>query len=84
MDNNQKDQNKDPENIEQRAVNPDPTKTTFNAGSNDSDYDGGHPEGGPSKSGERNESSEQQERQDSNGKPFNSGGNDSDYDGGHP
>lgn len=50
-------------------------KPRFNAGGNDSDYDGGHPGG----------YEEEQSDADAEGSgSFNEGGNDSDYDGGHP
>lgn len=84
MDNNKKDQNQDPENVDQKATDPNETLPKFNAGGNDSDYDGGHPKDGSPKSKERTDATEQQRQEDSNGKSFNSGGNDSDYDGGHP
>ena len=53
-------------------------KKSFNAGENDSDYDGGHPEDALSKE----QKEKQQKRQ--TGDSYNAGGNDSDYDGGHP
>lgn len=85
MDNNKKDQNMDPENIEQTATDSNESLPKFNTGSNDSDYDGGHPKDGSSESKERTDSTEeQQEPKESNSKSFNSGENDSDYDGGHP
>ena len=90
MDNNKKDQNIDPENIEQTAADPNQSPTEFNAGGNDSDYDGGHPKDVFPESRGRIESPEEQQNQDqenpdeSNSESFNSGGNDSDYDGGHP
>ncbi|MBT2569444.1 hypothetical protein [Planococcus sp. ISL-110] len=52
----------------------------FNAGRNDSDYDGGHPEDVVAKDRKLKENQQEQSTSDS----FNSGGNDSDYDGGHP
>lgn len=52
----------------------------FNAGKNDSDYDGGHPDDALTKKHKPNE--KQQEHSTSNS--YNSGKNDSDYDGGHP
>ena len=53
-------------------------KKSFNAGGNDSDYDGGHPEDALSK--KQKEKQQKQQTSDS----YNAGGNDSDYDGGHP
>lgn len=53
-------------------------KTRFNAGGNDSDYDGGHP------GGFNADDEEQSGSGDEGGGSFNAGGNDSDFDGGHP
>lgn len=50
----------------------------FNAGGNDSDYDGGHPEDA------LNEEQKKEQQEYKTGTSYNSGGNDSDYDGGHP
>lgn len=60
-------------NQESRDVN-----TQFNAGGNDSDYDGGHPDDA------LNEEQKKEQQEYRAGKSYNSGGNDSDYDGGHP
>ncbi len=54
--------------------------TSFNAGENNSDYDGGHPE---DTLAPENTNMEKQQEQSTN-ESFNAGGNDSDYDGGHP
>lgn len=76
MDNN-KDRNVDPEKLEQQEKKQQ-TGVQFNAGNNDSDYDGGHP--GESFSQDEERSSEENAEDGS----FNAGQNDSDYDGGHP
>ena len=64
-------------------------KTEFNAGGNDSDYDGGHPRDVSSDSSGRIHSGEEgmnrkEGADEESGNAFNAGGNDSDYDGGHP
>ena len=90
MDNNKKDQNMDPENIEQTATDSNHSKKGFNTGGNDSDYDGGHPKDVYPESRGRIDSKEEQQSQgqenpeEKDAESFNSGGNDSDYDGGHP
>ncbi|TWT16049.1 hypothetical protein [Planomicrobium sp. CPCC 101079] len=65
-------------------------KKDFNAGGNDSDYDGGHPQDVSPQSGNQINSSEERlnreeaSRSEDAANSFNAGGNDSDYDGGHP
>ncbi|PSL34364.1 hypothetical protein B0H99_10991 [Planomicrobium soli] len=65
-------------------------KKDFNAGGNDSDYDGGHPQDGSPHSDSQINSSEErlnreeEDRSEDAANSFNAGGNDSDYDGGHP
>ena len=54
--------------------------TSFNAGGNNSDYDGGHPEDALAQEHKNNEKQQEHSTDES----FNAGGNDSDYDGGHP
>lgn len=54
------------------------SKKQYNAGENDSDYDGGHPEDALTE-----EPKEKQQEHSANDS-YNAGGNDSDYDGGHP
>lgn len=63
-----------------KVINQDSNESTnqFNAGGNDSDYDGGHPED------VLNEEQKKEQQEYKTGKSYNSGGNDSDYDGGHP
>lgn len=62
----------------------------FNAGANDSDYDGGHPQdASPQSDSQINSSEERLNREEASrsedaANSFNAGGNDSDYDGGHP
>lgn len=64
--------------------------TRFNAGGNDSDYDGGHPadrsseNAGSISSNSERKSRESEDKAKSKGKSFNRGGNESDFDGGHP
>lgn len=73
MDNDNKERNEEVEKKEKKQQ-----KLRFNAGGNDSDYDGGHP-GGFSVEDEERSAAE-----DEGGGSFNAGGNDSDFDGGHP
>lgn len=68
----------------------DASKKEFNAGGNDSDYDGGHPQDvspqsdSQINSNEERLNREEEERSGDAATAFNAGGNDSDYDGGHP
>lgn len=78
MDKEQKKQQRTSENTEFTDPNSIEEKKSFNAGGNDSDYDGGHPEDALSK-GQKEKQQKQQ-----TGDSYNAGGNDSDYDGGHP
>lgn len=82
MGNKEADRSMDPENNGEKD---------FNAGGNDSDYDGGQPKDvypeseGRIDSGEENVNKRKENAPQSEEKPsFNAGGNDSDYDGGHP
>lgn len=68
------------ENVESTDPDSREAKKRFNAGGNDSDYDGGHPGDAVAKKHKPNEKL----REHSTGNSYNSGGNDSDYDGGHP
>ncbi|WP_223640439.1 hypothetical protein [Planococcus sp. 4-30] len=77
MDKEQKKQ-RTSKNTESTGQNSVEEKKNFNAGGNDSDYDGGHPEDALSK-----QQKEKQQKQQT-GDSYNAGGNDSDYDGGHP
>ena len=78
------------DNEKKNNVDSEKEETRFNAGGNDSDYDGGHPGDASTQSEGRIRSEEEQARdkkdQEKNkqSNSFNSGGNDSDYDGGHP
>jgi len=62
----------------------------FNAGGNNSDYDGGHPSDvSPQSDSQINSTEERLNREEESrsedaANSFNAGGNDSDYDGGHP
>lgn len=89
MTDKNKDRNLDPERLEQNGENGSSGTSGFNAGGNDSDYDGGHPKDShPESEGRVDNGAEYARRQ--HGKDeidtssFNEGGNDSDYDGGHP
>lgn len=73
MDNENKDRNEELEMKKEKQQKP-----RFNAGGNDSDYDGGHP------GGFTVQDDGQSDAADEGGGSFNEGGNDSDYDGGHP
>ncbi|WP_033542404.1 hypothetical protein [Planococcus sp. CAU13] len=81
--------NLDPERMEQNEENGTAGTNDFNAGGNDSDYDGGHPKDSQPDSDGRIDNGEEYARRQ-HGKDeidtssFNAGGNDSDYDGGHP
>lgn len=68
------------EELESASVNSSKKDTQFNAGGNDSDYDGGHP--GDASAKKHKPIEKQQEHSTSNS--YNSGENGSDYDGGHP
>lgn len=77
----------DKQNKQQNSLESEPASTNskhndrqFNAGGNESDYDGGHP---GDASAQKNQPTKSQQEH-STGNSYNSGGNDSDYDGGHP
>ncbi|MGI2327960.1 hypothetical protein [Planococcus sp. YIM B11945] len=86
MENENTGRNTDPKKFDSKDASSDKGKTEFNAGGNDSDYDGGHPNDVSSQSDGRINSSEERlnQEEESRDPGFNAGGNDSDYDGGHP
>ncbi len=77
---NEQNQRNDPENLEQKES----SQSAFNAGGNDSDYDGGQPKDTSPGSEGRVDADSTEAEEKENKKSFNSGGNDSDYDGGQP
>lgn len=68
----------------ENQTNSDTDEKKFNAGGNNSDYDGGQPQDGIQGSEGRVDEKQATEKKEQQKKEFNAGGNDSDYDGGHP
>lgn len=89
MTDNKSERNLDPERMDQHESGDSTSDKKFNAGDNDSDYDGGHAGDTQSESGDHTKNGEsyarrQHGKDEIGDKSFNEGDNDSDYDGGHP